>query len=181
MDLINLPKQPGLLVSNWNVAKLLYGALFLFIVETIYYFINFKEAYTEQRIEIVLFWLWCLLFSFIHIFLVLMDIWSRFQNYKRVKDHLFTNGFTPKVAQHYAGSKCQRMALMAAAKELGMENDVKDYYSKTGVCWYHFTPKFIINDPLFLLKRHFWSRTFLEKYYVPKFDYRSFSRNVAKC
>ena len=30
----------------------------------------------------------------------------------------------------------------------------------------------MIDDPLFLFKKHFWSRTFLEKTYEPKFNYR---------
>ena len=128
---------------------------------------------TEETIITIGFWLWCLMFSFIHIFLVTMDVWSRFQNYKRVKDHLFQHGFTPKIAEHYRGSKCQRMALVAAAKELGMETEIKQYYSSLGVKWYHFVPQFMIHDPLFPFKKYFWSRTFLEKYYEPKFEFRN--------
>lgn len=179
MHLDNLPKQPSRMVSYWNVAKLLYGALLLFIAETFFYFIKFNEAYQQERLEVILFWLWCLLFSFSHIFLVLMDGWSRFQNYKRIKDHLFQHGFTPKIAGHYAGSKCQRMALMAAAKELGLEQQAKSYYKKLGIHWYHFAPQFMIKDPLFLFKSYFWSRTFLEKYYEPKFNYRRYQKILA--
>lgn len=177
----NLPKQPGRLISYWNVAKLLYGALLLFIIETIYYFIKFEEAYQRKEFYIIAFWLWSLMFSFIHIFLVLMDGWSRFQNYKRIKDHLFQHGFTSKMANQYAGSKCQRMALTAAAKELGMEKEVRSYYKQLDIRWYHFAPQFMIDDPLFPLKRNFWSRTFLEKYYKPKYDYRSYQRLSPEC
>jgi hypothetical protein len=40
-----------------------------------------------------------------------------------------------------------------------------------GVKWYHYVPYFMIKEPLFLIKKKFWSRTFLEKHYQPKFDY----------
>lgn len=176
-----IPKQPKILVSYWNVNKLLYSALLLFIAETIFYYQGFYDAYQNEGIAIILFWVWCLLFSFIHIFLVLMDGWSRFQNYKRVKDHLFQHGFTHKIARHYIGSKCQRMAVIAAAKELGMEEKAKNYYRKMGIRWYNFVPQFMLRDPLFPFKKYFWSRTFMEKYYEPKFDYTQFKKTTAEC
>jgi len=172
----NLPKQPIKLVSYWNVGKLLYSALILFILETLYYFTEFHNAYYKEGLALKLFWLWCLMFSFIHIFLVLMDGWSRFQNYKRVKDYLFQHGFNPKLVSHYRGSKCQRMAVITAARELGLEKDVERYYHKLGIKWFHFVPSFMIKDPLFAFKNYFWSRTFMEKYYEPKFDYREFQK-----
>ncbi|EAQ50440.1 MULTISPECIES: hypothetical protein [Leeuwenhoekiella] len=181
MHFSDLPKQPSTFVSYWNVSKLLYGALFLFILETVFYYTKFVEAYTEKTILIIAFWLWCLMFSFIHIFLVTMDVWSRFQNYKRIKDHLFQHGFTPKIAEHYKGSKCQRMALYAAAKELGMETEIKQHYAQAGIKWYHFIPQFMIQDPLFPFKKYFWSRTFLEKYYEPKFEFRNAQKITTEC
>ncbi len=177
----NIPKQPNIFVSYWNVNKLLYSALILFVIETVYYYLGFYDAFYEDSILVILFWVWCLLFSFIHIFLVLMDGWSRFQNYKRVKDHLFQHGFTTKIAKHYSGSKCQRMAVVAAAKELGMEESVKEYYYKIGIRWYNFVPHFMIRDPFFMFKKYFWSRTFMEKYYEPKFDYKQYEKMIAEC
>ncbi|MBT0608381.1 hypothetical protein KIV10_09325 [Aequorivita echinoideorum] len=177
----HIPKQPRTLVSYWNVNKLLYSALLLFIVETVYYYYGLYDAYQHAPVEIILFWVWCLLFSFVHIFLVLMDGWSRFQNYKRIKDHLFQHGFTPKIAKHYSGSKCQRMAVIAAAKELGMEDSLKRYYYKMGIRWYNFIPQFMLRDPLFLFKKYFWSRTFLEKYYEPKFDFKQYQNKLSEC
>ncbi|MDN3594257.1 hypothetical protein [Zunongwangia endophytica] len=173
MNFHDLPKQPTILKSYWNVGKLLYGALLLFIIETLFYYSEFHKSLDSEDLLIISFWLWCLMFSFIHMFLVLADVWSRFQNYKRVKDQLFRHGFTSKIAKNYMGSKCQRMAFLAAAKELGLDNDVKRYYQKSGVAWYHFIPIFMLKDPLFLFRRYFWSRTFLERYYSPKFDFRN--------
>jgi hypothetical protein len=79
------------------------------------------------------------------------------------------------------GSKCQRTAFMVAAKELGMEKEVVNYFHRIGIRWYHFIPRFMIDDPLFLFRKSFVSRTFLEKYYKPKsnFQERSFNYNIA--
>lgn len=70
------------------------------------------------------------------------------------------------------GSKCQRNAALVAAKELGIEHHVKDYYASKGIKWYHYIPYFMIKDPLFLFKKHFWKRTFHENTYESKFDFR---------
>jgi len=174
----SLPKQPSLIISYWNVGSLLYSSVILFILESAFYWAKLKEAYMHDTFFVILFWLWSLLFSFSHIFLVLMDGWSRFQNYKRIKDHLFVHGFTPKMARHYIGSKCQRTAVMVAARELGMEKEVERYYQKLGIKWFHFIPHFMVKDPLFFFKRYFWSRTFLEKYYEPKFNFRELPQRV---
>ncbi|WP_245594759.1 hypothetical protein [Flavobacterium limnosediminis] len=65
------------------------------------------------------------------------------------------------------------MAAIVAADELGISNEVKEYYRKKGVKWYHFIPYFMVKDPFFLFRDKFWSRTFLEKDYKPKFDYHT--------
>lgn len=82
-------------------------------------------------------------------------------------------GFQARIAENYIGSKCQRTSAMVAAEELGIEDQLKNYYRKRGVKWYHYIPYFMIRDPLFLFRKSFWSKTFLEKVYIPKYDYRS--------
>jgi len=73
------------------------------------------------------------------------------------------------------------MALYAAAKELGMETEIKQHYAQAGIKWYHFIPQFMIQDPLFPFKKYFWSRTFLEKYYEPKFEFRNEQKITTEC
>jgi len=164
-------KQPSQFKSYIRVGRLLYYALILFMIEAWFYWIKIVNAYYESSTPWVLFWIWSFMFSFIHIFLVLADGWSRFQNYKRAKDQFFIHGFNKKIANTYIGSKCQRMAAEVAAEELGIVQEVKAYYIQAGVKWYHYVPYFMIKEPLFLIKKKFWSRTFLEKHYIPKFDY----------
>ncbi|WP_442588792.1 hypothetical protein ACSBL2_22405 [Pedobacter sp. AW31-3R] len=172
VDFHRLPKQPSITVSYWNVGVLLHLSVFLFVLESWFYWTRLQLAYFEGSWIFILFWLGCVLFAFSHIFLVIMDAWSRFQNYKRIKDNLYSHGFSPKIANPYMGSKCQRTAFMVAAKELGMEKEVNSYYHRIGIRWYHFIPRFMIEDPLFLFRKSFVSRTFLEKYYKPRFNFR---------
>jgi len=173
ISLYRIPKQPNPIVSYWNVGVLLHFSVVLFIIESWFYWTKLRNAYFEEAIFFTIFWLGCLLFAFSHVFLVIMDAWSRFQNYKRIKDNLYSHGFSSKIATPYMGSKCQRTAFMVAARELGMEQQVTSYYHRIGIRWYHFVPRFMIEDPLFLFRKSFVSRTFLEKYYKPKFNFRA--------
>jgi hypothetical protein len=172
VDHYRIPKQPSTAVSYWNVGILLHFSVILFIIESWFYWTKLKTAYLDGASFFMIFWLGCLLFAFSHVFLVIMDAWSRFQNYKRIKDNLYIHGFSPKIAVPYMGSKCQRTAFLVAAKELGMDREVLSYYDSIGIRWYHFVPRFMIEDPLFLFRKSFVSRTFLEKYYKPKFNFR---------
>jgi len=173
MEAHNLPKQPSTLISYLRVGRMLYYALSLFLLESWIYWLQLKSAVLQANLWIQGFWLWCFMFSFVHIFLVLMDGWSRYQNYKRAKDQFFQYGFRKRIAANYIISKCQREAAIVAASELGLEDQVATYYSNCGVKWYHYIPYFMIKDPLFLLKKTFWSRTFLEGNYTSKFNYKA--------
>ena len=145
--------------------------LSLFLIQSYVYYLLLKEAIIEEDHLFSVIWTVSFFFSFIHIFLVLMDGWSRFQNYKRIKDQFYIHGFDVRLAANFRGSKCQRKAALVAAKELGMEKELRTFFRRSGVKSYHFIPYFMIQDPLFLIKRSFWSRTFLEKTYFSKFDY----------
>lgn len=172
MRALILPKQPALIVSYLKVGKLLYFGLSLFLFQSYIYYVVLIKAISNNDPDLIVFWSVCFIFSFIHIFLVLMDGWSRFQNYKRIKDQFYIHGFDVRLAANYKGSKCQRNAAIIAASELGMEKEIRRFFRKCGVKNHHFIPYFMIQDPLFPFRRSFWSRTFLEKPYRSKFDFR---------
>jgi len=167
-----VPTQPSPIISYLRVGRLLYYSLILFILEAWFYWYKLEAAYYVSDQFFIGFWLWSFLFSFSHIYLVIMDGWSRFQNYKLAKDQLYIFGFNRRIAELYIGSKCQRMAVETAAEELGYSKEVSYYYKKKGVKWFHYIPYFMVADPWFLFKKKFWSRTFLEKKYEPRFDFR---------
>lgn len=168
----DLPDQPHPLVSYLRVGKLLYYALILFILESWIYWIFLKAALVKDSTWAIGFWLVCFLFSFVHIFLVIMDGWSRYQNYKRAKDQFYEYGFSKRISNLYIGSKCQRTAALVAAQELGIENKVSQHYKSKGVKCFHYVPYFMVKDPLFLFKEYFWKRTFMENNYQAKYDFR---------
>jgi len=172
MNYLELPPQPHPLVSYLRVGKLLYWSLVLFLLESWFYWVQFQASLEQFSLFWVAFWFSCFLFSFVHIFLVIMDGWSRFQNYKRAKDLFFIHGFNSRIPDMYLGSKCQRNAAIVAAEELGYKDEILDYFNHKGIKWYHYIPYFMIHDPLFLFRNYFWERTFLEKVYESKYDYR---------
>ena len=173
MIFLSIPKQPPVIISYIRVGKLLYYSLLLFILEAWFYWIKLKAAYLESSLPFMIFWLACFLFAFVHIFLVAMDGWSRFQNYKRAKDQFYVHGFNKRIADTYIGSKCQRTAAIVAAEELGIGEKVKAYYVTKGVKSYHWIPYFMVKNPLFFFSEKFWSRSFLEKNYKAKFDFNN--------
>lgn len=172
MEIQKIPKQPFLFASYLHVSKWLLFSQGLFIAESVFYWQQLQQAELQGSLLWIGFWWSCFLFAFLHIFLVFMDSWSRFQNYKRIKDQLYVYGFQPKIANNYTSSKCQRHALSVACKELGMQKEAKRFLQLRGIKWFHFIPRFMADDALFLFKKHFWNRTFLEKYYTPKFCYK---------
>lgn len=172
MSPVPIPKQPHPWVSYFRVGRLLHASLLIFILESYIYWVMLKAAISLGNPYWIAFWAWSFMFSFIHIFLVIMDGWSRFQDYKKAKDLFYMYGFRGRLAERFIGSKCQRNAALQAARELGMEQEVRDYYRDRGVLWFHYVPYFMVRDPFFLIRKAFWKRTFMEKHYTPKFDFQ---------
>ncbi|MEJ2162247.1 MAG: hypothetical protein P8X60_02715, partial [Robiginitalea sp.] len=106
-----------------------------------------------------------------HIFLVIMDGWSRYQDYKKAKDLFYSYGFQERIAERFIGSKCQRSAAIEASRELGIDDKSREYYKSRGVKWFHYIPYFMVQDPFFMIRKAFWTRTFLEKHYSPKYNF----------
>jgi hypothetical protein len=179
MTNIELPRQPHPIVSYLRVGRLLHSSLILFMLESWIYWVMLERALDSGSAFWITFWVGFFLFSFVHIFLVIMDGWSRFQDYKKAKDLFFDYGFRPRLAERFIGSKCQRNAALQAARELGMEEEVSTYYTSRGVKWYHYVPYFMVRDPYFLIRGAFWRRTFLEKNYQARYDFRKMQLETA--
>ena len=48
-----------------------------------------------------------------------LDAWSRYQNYKMLRDEFYYYGFQPRLIKPFIKSRCQRDAVLAAAEALG--------------------------------------------------------------
>ena len=109
-----------------------------------------------------------------------LDAYSRYQNYKLIKDHLFVNGFQPRILRPFIKSRCQRDAVLVAAEELGMTKECKVYFMMQGYRWYHLLPDFVFKEPRTLICRSFWLNTFFAKTYRSKFDFKMINPVIEK-
>jgi hypothetical protein len=100
-----------------------------------------------------------------------LDGYSRFQDYKRIKDQLYFYGYQDRIVRTMVRSKCQRDAAQLACDELGAGAESKAYCAGSGYRWYHILPDFVFDDPRFFFKSYFWHGTFFTPYYKPKVDY----------
>ncbi|MBK5272766.1 MAG: hypothetical protein JJE22_17335 [Bacteroidia bacterium] len=108
-----------------------------------------------------------------------LDARSRYQNYKQLKDHLFLNGFQPRILNLFSKTRCQRCAALVATEELGMDKNCKIYFENLGYRWYHFFPDFIFTQPRYLFSKMFWLNTFFAKTYKSKIDFKNIKKHPA--
>ena len=116
-----------------------------------------------------LFFLWLSSFFFMNALLSQLDAYSRYQNFKQVRDQLYENGFQPRIAKPLAKSSCQRFAAMAAGKRLSLKEPIDTFYRDMGYRWYHILPDFIWSKPMFLFHPWFWKSTFFVKHYKSRY------------
>lgn len=96
-----------------------------------------------------------------------LDARSRFQEYKRVKDQLARYGPDRRIFKSVAGSRCQRDATLAAARQLGYASHCRTCFSTAGYRWYHLLPEVVKGHPRFLISAAFWRTTFFMPTYPP--------------
>ena len=89
-----------------------------------------------------------------------LDARSRFQEYKRVSDQLIRYGPDRRIFKSVAGSRCQRDAAFAAARQLGYASHCRACFSAAGYRWYHLLPDLVKGHPRFLVSAVFWRTTF---------------------
>ena len=94
-----------------------------------------------------------------------MDALGRYQNYKQIKDKLYSLGYDERLLNPLMHSKCQRDAVIMAAEDLNCKIEVKRYFYKSGYRWYHIFPDSFMNNPLVLFKKVFWTRILFTKHY----------------
>jgi len=98
-----------------------------------------------------------------------LDARSRFQEYKRVRDQLARYGPDRRIFKSVAGSRCQRDATMAAARQLGYASRCRACFSAAGYRWYHLLPDVVKGHPRFLVSAVFWRTTF----FMPTYQTRA--------
>jgi hypothetical protein len=140
------------------------------LLEICFLYATFEFLDTEEWLQQGHFVLKILLLSpFISMpFFPQFDAWSRYQNYKMLRDQFYFYGFQPRIVKSFIKSRCQRDAALAAADELGFTDICKKHFYNSGYRWYHIFPDFVFTRPKFLLCKHFWLTTFFAKNYHPR-------------
>lgn len=108
-------------------------------------------------------------YFFTLIFFSLLDARSRYQNYKMAKDRLFKYGFDARLLKPFVYSRCQRDAINAAAKDLGLQGEWVELKNKMGFRWYHLLPHIVVHNPLVLFTREYWRKTLFVSTYHSKY------------
>jgi hypothetical protein len=109
------------------------------------------------------------IYGFVVIVFAQLDAISRFQNYKLAKDLLFEKGFQKRIANLFISSRCQREAVMVAANDLGISEELDLYLKGMGYRWFHVIPDMVLLSPKVFLTQRFWENTLFVKHYDSKY------------
>jgi hypothetical protein len=145
-------------------------ALFAFSI-TIFSVVKLSVLTAAAAASMYLFWGSMVLVFGSMCVLAELDGFSRYQNYKQVKDQVFINGYQKRLLKPLTRSSCQREAAILACEELGLGAEVKNYFWEKGYRWYHIIPDFVFEYPFFFFSFFFWRTTFFTPYYKSKFNY----------
>lgn len=110
-----------------------------------------------------------------------LDVRSRYQNYKMLRDQFYMYGFQPRIVKPFIKSRCQRDAALVAADDLGYAAVCKQHFYDHRYRWYHVLPDFLFSNPTFLLNRKFWETTFFAKCYKSRIDHNAVYDKKKSC
>ena len=88
------------------------------------------------------------------------DAHCRFREYRRFKQLFLRFGFRPRILRLSGGSRCQRDAMLQAARETGLQQLVQAEFARQGYRWYHVIPDQIASNPFFVFHPRFLRSTF---------------------
>jgi len=138
-----------------------FTGLFMFLIgiQNSIYYLDLNESTRGY------FWLFICCYGFTLPFFSEFDAYGRYQNYKQIKDTLYKYGYDPRLIKPFMNSRCQRDAVIFAASDLELKNEVKDLFYKNGYRWYHVLPEVFLKNPLVLFEKVFWERILFTKFY----------------
>lgn len=93
--------------------------------------------------------------------MALLDGFSRFREYRRIRSMLRRRGWNRRVFLLVAGSRCQRDAALLAAREAGHGPRARGLFHALGYRWYHLLPDAVVRNPLLFLDPGFLRSSFL--------------------
>lgn len=166
-----------LIIRYIKVGKLLHFVALGALIVVTYFFLTLNNLDYNEEPSLWFTWLVLFIGFFNMCILAELDGYSRFQNYKQVKDQMFLNGFQERQLKPLLKSSCQREAAILAGDELGIGEKVRSYFFDKGYRWFHIIPDFVFNNQLFFFSTFFWRTTFFASYYQPKVNYDQLEPN----
>jgi len=157
-------------ISYYKVGALLHWISFGNLVVSLIFISHLPVAEFSKWTIKEYIWLFGLSFFMTNMVLSQMDAWSRFQNFKHLKDQIIGFGFQNRLLKPLLLSRCQRDAAQIACNDLGYGDNCSKYFSSFGYKWYHIIPDFVFEYPLFFFSSYFWRTTFFTPYYKPKYN-----------
>lgn len=164
-------KKINSLIRYWKVGKLLHFVAFLAFFIALQSYLVLQNMNGEVSTTVWILWLMIFICFFNMAVLAELDGYSRYQNYKQIKDQIYLNGCQERLLKPLSKSSCQRAAVILAGDELGIKMIVEKYFYDKGYRWYHVIPDFVFKDPLLFFTLYFWRTTFFSPYYKPKINY----------
>ena len=166
-------KKINSLIRYWKVGKLLHFVAFLAFFIALQSYLVLQNMNGEVSSSVWILWLIIFICFFNMAVLAELDGYSRYQNYKQIKDQIYLNGYQERLLKPLSKSSCQRAAVILAGDELGIKRIIEKYFYDRGYRWYHVIPDFVFKDPLLFFTVYFWKTTFFSPYYKPKIDFNN--------
>jgi hypothetical protein len=166
-------KKINSLIRYWKVGKLLHFVAFLAFFIALQSYLVLQNMNGEVSTSVWILWLMIFICFFNMAVLAELDGYSRYQNYKQIKDQIYLNGYQERLLKPLSKSSCQRAAVILAGDELGIKRIIEKYFYDRGYRWYHVIPDFVFKDPLLFFTVYFWRTTFFSPYYKPKIDFNN--------
>jgi hypothetical protein len=91
------------------------------------------------------------------------DAFARWQDYRRVSFLFRRHGWRPLFLTPHCRSRCQRDAVLLAAREAGFGPKTRAWFRAKGYRWYHLAPDKLLADPGLLINIGFLKATFLPR------------------
>ena len=91
----------------------------------------------------------------------LADAVSRHREYRRIKAMFLKFGYSERILEPLARSRCQRDAAVFAAEEVGHGASARAYFAGLGYRWYHILPDLVVRNPFSFLSPRFLRASFL--------------------
>lgn len=95
-----------------------------------------------------------------------LDARSRYQEFKKIRDQLVRLGPDPRLFLSLSRSRCQRDAVLAAARQLGHGTACRRCFAAAGYRWYHLVPAAIRQTPWHVFSAAFLKATFFAPTYT---------------